>query len=145
MLASTLARAIGNTSTLPHVALRVLLVDDNADFVESTTAVLSEQGYDVYPCTSAADVLTSVQQHNPDAVVLDIALPGKTGWELAREIRAARPGTQLMLIGISGEYTKGADRVLSQMTGFDYFLTKPFDNKVLLALLEKAAQMPQFR
>ena len=122
------------------MALRVLVADDDRDVVASTIALLREQGYETVPCYGADEVLPCLEEHAPDVVVLDIAMPGKTGWEVAREIRAARPGRQVMLIGISGEYTKGADRVLSQMTGFDYYLTKPFDNKMLLALLEKAAQ-----
>jgi DNA-binding response OmpR family regulator len=60
------------------------------------------------------------------------------GWEAARRIRALIPGKRPLLIGISGQYTKGADKILAEMSGFDYYLMKPADPKVLLTLVANA-------
>jgi two-component system OmpR family response regulator len=76
-------------------------------------------------------------------VVLDIGLPGMSGWDVAREIRERISKDRPMIIGITGEYTKGADRVLAEMAGFNYYLVKPADPKVLVALVEKALHREQ--
>ena len=116
----------------------MLVVDDNHDMVLSLRALLRLEGHDTKGCYNGSEVLNCVQEYDPDVVLLDIALPGENGWEAARRIRAKIPGKRPMLIGITGEYTKGADRVLAEMSGFDYYLVKPADPKVLFALLEKA-------
>jgi DNA-binding response OmpR family regulator len=72
---------------------------------------------------------------DPDVVLLDIAMPELSGWEVARTIRARSGADRPLLIGISGEYIKGADKVLSQILGFDRYLVKPYAPAELLALL----------
>jgi DNA-binding response OmpR family regulator len=124
---------------MPGQPLRVVVVDDNRDIVATTIAILKVEGHEAKPCYHGADVLRCVQEFNPDVVVMDIGLPGKSGWDAAKEVRKALPGKRPVLIGISGEFTKGADKVTSAMAGFDYYLTKPADPKVLLTLIEKAA------
>ena len=116
-------------------ALRVLLVDDNRDFVLSLTALLRSEAYEARGLHDAADILQQIRDYDPDVVILDIAMPGKTGWEAAAEIRASLPEKRLMLIGISGEYTSGAHRSVSETRGFDFYLMKPCDPNVLLTLL----------
>ena len=79
-----------------------------------------------------------MREFDPDVVLLDIGLPGRNGWDVARQIREQIPGKRPMLICITGQYTKGADKILAEMAGFDYYLVKPTDPKVLFALLDKA-------
>jgi DNA-binding response OmpR family regulator len=59
-----------------------------------------------------------------------------------REIRQCFP-TRPVIIGITGEYTKGADRISAEMSGFDYYLVKPADPNVLMALLQKISTSPR--
>jgi DNA-binding response OmpR family regulator len=68
-------------------------------------------------------------------VLLDIALPDLSGWEVARQIRSRSTGKGPMLIGVSGEYKQGADRILSEIIGFDHYVLKPYDANTLLGLL----------
>jgi len=63
-------------------------------------------------------------------------MPGKSGWEAAKEIRACVPGKRLVLVALTGEHTQGADRDASYMNGFDFHLMKPCDPHVLLTLLQ---------
>jgi DNA-binding response OmpR family regulator len=118
--------------------LRVLVVDDNPDIVATTMALLRLDGHETEGCYSGTDVLTCVTGFQPDVVVLDIGLPGLSGWEVARRIRARIQGKQPMIIGVTGEYTKEVDKILSEVIGFDYYLVKPADPKVLGALVAKA-------
>jgi CheY-like chemotaxis protein len=68
--------------------LRVLVVDDNPDFVTLLVATLRDRGYAVESATSGPDGLAAARQWRPDAVVLDIGLPGLDGYEVARRLRA---------------------------------------------------------
>lgn len=118
--------------------LRIAVIDDNKDVVTTMTALLESEGHETAGCYSGAEAYACVEEFKPDVVLLDIGLPGKTGWDVARQIRAVHPSRRPMLIAITGQYTKGADKVLSEIVGFDYYLVKPADPNVLLALIEKA-------
>ena len=120
---------------VPPRALRVLVVDDDRDMVLSLTTLLRTEGYETRGLHNAADILHHVEAFNADVLVLDIAMPGKTGWEAAKEIRANLDKRRLVIIGISGEHTRGWDRTQSTMNGFDFYLMKPYDPNVLLTLL----------
>ena len=116
-------------------ALRVLIADDERDIVLTLMAILRDEGYETKGVYSGKDVLAAVAEFDPDAVLLDIAMPGMTGWDVARQIRRLHPGDRPRLVALSGQYTQGADKILAQMTGFDGYLTKPCDPKVIVALL----------
>jgi DNA-binding response OmpR family regulator len=115
--------------------VRVLVVDDQPDTVLSLTTLLRSEGHDARGLRDAGDIVAQVEAYRPDAVVLDIALPGKSGWDAAKEIRASAGGRKLLLVGISGEHVRGADRARSELNGFDVYLMKPCDPNVLMTLL----------
>ena len=117
-------------------------MDDNRDIVSTMMALLNVAGYDSKGCYNGSEALTCVQEYDPDVVLLDIGLPGQSGWDVAQQIRRHKPGKRPMLIAITGEYTKAADKILAEMSGFDYYLVKPADPKVLMTLLEKADEHP---
>ena len=126
----------------PHKAaraLRIIVVDDDRDMVLSLMMLLREEGHEVRGLHAGKQVLRAVNEFNPDAVLLDIALPELSGWEVARAIRA-RLGRRPILIGISGEYKHSVDKILSEVVGFDHYLVKPYDPSALLALLEPLRQ-----
>src|SRR5438132_8468026 len=101
---------------------RVLVVDDNRDIVLTTMALLRLEGHESKPCYDGSEVYDCVREFDPDVVLLDIGLPGRNGWDVARQIREQIPGKRPMLICITGQYTKGADKILAEMAGFDYYL-----------------------
>jgi DNA-binding response OmpR family regulator len=116
--------------------MRVLIVDDNRDMVVTTMALLRTEAHDTKGLYSAVNIVKEIREYDPDVVILDIAMPGKSGWEAAREIRTAFPGKRPVLIALTGEYTKAPDKLLSEMIGFNYYLMKPCDPNVVLALLK---------
>ena len=145
MPANVTPSTIGTTQPNAARALRVLVVDDDRDMVISLRALLEHEGYETKGAHDAARALLQLTEFDPDVVISDLAMPGRSGWDIARDMRTVgetdAPRRPLM-IAISGEYTKGADRVLTQMAGFDYFLSKPFDLNVLLALLAPLRPQP---
>lgn len=129
-----LSGARGDPSLAPR-SLRIIVADDDRDTVLTLLFLLREEGHDVRGLHSSSEVLKAVNAFNPDVVLLDIAMPQLSGWEVARKIRqrlARRP----MLIGISGEYRHSVDRILSEIVGFDHYLVKPYEPAALMALLE---------
>jgi DNA-binding response OmpR family regulator len=118
-------------------SLRILIADDDRDAVLTLMMLLRNEGHEVRGVYTGRQALEGLISFEPDAVLLDIALPELTGWEVARTIKerfANQPGP--ILIGISGQYRQGADKVLSEIVGFDHYLVKPYAPAALLALLE---------
>jgi DNA-binding response OmpR family regulator len=121
-----------NAQTLP---LRVLVVDDDPDTVSTLSALLRSENYEVRGHRTGQAAVDSLRGgFKPDVVISDIAMPKINGWTLAKEVRR-RMGSRPLLIAITGHYTKSADKVLSHISGFDHYLTKPADPAVLLTLV----------
>jgi len=97
--------------------------------------LLREEGHEARGVYTGGDVMAAIESFDPDVVLLDIALPGKSGWTLAREIRGDRSEKRPLLVAISGVYKQAADQLLGKLAGFDYYILKPYDPGVLLALL----------
>jgi DNA-binding response OmpR family regulator len=120
----------------PGCALRIAVADADRDTVNMLSVILRDEGHVVHGVYSGKDVLPSVRAMNPDAVILDISVPGLSGYAVAQEIRYSfteerRP----LLIAISGMWVERADRKVAQMVWFDAHLLKPCDPAELLALL----------
>src|SRR5881394_1965981 len=88
-------------------ALRVLVADDERDTVITLTALLREEGYEVRQAFNGRDAVAAILEFDPDVAILDIAMPGMTGWDVARTVRRNN-GDKPLLIAMSGQYTKGA-------------------------------------
>ena len=90
------------------------------------------------PGLDAQEALVCVKEYDPDAVLMDLAMPGMSGLEGAAAIRERYRDKRPVLIAITGEHERFLDEISSQTNGFDYYLIKPPDQNVLMALLEKA-------
>lgn len=117
--------------------LRILVVDDDADTVNTLAFILRDEGYVVQSAYSGSEALPAVRLFRPDVVIHDIAVPGLSGYAVAQSIRYGftdlrRP----FMIAISGMWKQTPDRKLAEQTGFDAYLTKPCDTAVLLRLLD---------
>jgi DNA-binding response OmpR family regulator len=116
-------------------SLRILVADDDHDTTLTLALLLKDEGHDVRTIHSGRTVMGAVIIFNPDVVILDIHMPGPSGWEAAKAIRETRGRDRLVLIGISGRYKNRAATRLSEIAGFDHYLLKPYDPRKLLALL----------
>ncbi len=115
--------------------LRIIVADDESDSVTTLKLLLNDEGHDVIGLSKGAAVLPAVAQFDPDVVLLDIAMPDRSGYEVAKEIRARYGDARPLLIAISGRYKQVSDRMLGQIVGFDHYLTKPYEPSSLLKLL----------
>lgn len=116
-------------------ALRILVADDDRDTALTLMMILREEGHDVRAVHNGRNVMSTVIQEDPDAVVMDIHMPDVSGWQVAQTIRARRQTKRPLLIGISGVYKGGSDKILANISGFDHYLVKPCAPAELLALL----------
>lgn len=112
--------------------LRILLVEDNVDALEGMVEMTGMLGHDAHGCTSAENALTMLKEDRAfDLMITDIGLPGISGLELARQVRALRP----LEITVASGYARGSD-VPSDVG----WLMKPFGIEEYAALLDEAAR-----
>ena len=109
---------------VPHVTRRVLVVDDNADFLAMVCETLRVLGHEVRSAPDGPSGLSLARAWRPDVALLDVYLPSRTGFELARQFRDEFPRATLRLVMMSGvdldeEALQGAGRV-----GFDECIGK---------------------
>ena len=112
--------------------LRVLVADDERDTVLGLLMLLRTEGIEAKGVYRGAHVLDSLKAFDPDVVLVDIAMPDLSGFDVATAVRDVCGTGRPRLIAISGRFKHGADRILS---GFDHCLGKPCDPQTLLGLL----------
>ncbi|MGQ0653168.1 MAG: response regulator [Betaproteobacteria bacterium] len=125
-------------STPAPAPLRVLVVDDDRDTVISLMLLLRDEGYDTRSAGTAGQAWQSIEQFDPDVLLLDIGLPDRNGYELARDIRKRFGAERPALIAVTG-WNKGADKLLAQIAGFDSHIGKPYEPQALLRLVKQLA------
>jgi two-component system, chemotaxis family, CheB/CheR fusion protein len=116
------------------VSRRVLVADDNRDGADSLEMLLKMSGHQVYVALDGTEALELVRQHRPDVGVIDLGMPGLSGYEVARRIRAEAWGSATMLIALTG-WGQEEDRRRALAAGFDHHLTKPVDPDQLQQML----------
>jgi len=120
---------------------RVLIADDNVDACESIAMILRVYGYDVRCVYDGPSVLQTAASYRPDVVILDIGLPGMSGYEVARRLRQLSEFRRTPLVAVTG-YGQDDDRRRSQEAGFDYHLIKPIDPDDLQAIVARPFTSP---
>jgi len=108
---------------------KVLVVEDEPTLLETLEYNLARQGYEVYTATDGLAALGIARRERPDAIVLDVMLPGLDGLEVCRILRQEMSVPILMLTARAEE----VDRVVGLEMGADDYLTKPFSMRELLA------------
>ena len=112
---------------------RLLVVEDDVHIRLGLRDALQAEGYDVIECRDGAQAGPLVKQHKPDLVILDIMLPGKSGFDLCREIRAAKNRVPILMLSAKGQEI---DKVVGLELGADDYVTKPFSLRELLARVQ---------
>ncbi len=111
---------------------RVLVVDDDAGIVDVVCRGLAGAGFQVRPEVDGEGALRAVERWMPDAMVLDVMMPGMDGITVCRRARAADPGIGILMLTARSAAT---DEILGLESGADDYVSKPFAMTVLVAHL----------
>lgn len=119
---------------------RILLADDNVDFVNGFALILRQQGHEVSVANDGTSALEAAATFHPEFAFLDIGLPHLNGYDLARQLRAAPATAHTVLTAVTG-WGQQADRALAREAGFDYHLVKPVEFEAIYQILERAPDL----
>lgn len=124
----------------PGASYRILLADDNIDFVNGFALILRQLGHEVSVAHDGASAIETSAAFNPEFAFLDIGLPHVNGYDLARRLRATPATAKSVLTAVTG-WGQQADRTLAREAGFDYHLVKPVDFEMIYRILERTADL----
>jgi DNA-binding NarL/FixJ family response regulator len=114
----------------------ILIVDDDANYRAMVSSILQRVGYGTREASSGEEALSSARNERPSCVLLDVLLPGVTGYAVCHELRDEY-GEALPIIFVTGERTEPGDRVAGLLLGADDYVVKPFDPDELLARVRR--------
>jgi len=102
--------------------------------VLTLTTILQQESHDARGVYRGDEVLPAMSGYEPDVVLLDIGMPGMSGYEVARMVRQQYGARRPMLIAITG-WNKGTDKMIAELAGFNHHLGKPFAPQAVLDLI----------
>jgi cyclic di-GMP phosphodiesterase len=121
----------------------ILVVDDNDLNLALMRDLLSSRGYHVVTALSADDGWVAIRNEHPDLVLLDVIMPGRSGYDLCRELKE-NPATRLIPVVMVTGLTDRDDRIRGKEAGADEFLTKPFFPEELFARVKSLLRIKEY-
>ena len=118
----------------PVKKARILVVDDNVDTARGMARLLKLLGHEVATAHDGPEAIEVAREFRPEFILLDIGLPGMSGYEVASQLRQEECCEDAVIVAVSG-YGQDEDRRRSKEAGFDHHLVKPLDHDALLSLL----------
>ncbi|SLN51761.1 Alkaline phosphatase synthesis transcriptional regulatory protein PhoP [Roseovarius albus] len=118
---------------------QVLVIEDEQNIIEAISFILARDGWDVKTHSNGHDAVDVVRVRNPDLIILDVMLPGKSGFDILSELRqdAQMAHTPVLMLTARGQKK---DREMAERAGANKFMTKPFSNAEVLETVR--AMMP---
>ncbi len=106
---------------------RVLLIEDEPNIIEAISFILSRDGWTVHTHEDGTTAMDKVNALPPHLIILDVMLPGRSGFDILRDLRANEPtrAIPVMMLTARGQ---AKDRELAARLGANHFMTKPFSN-----------------
>ena len=127
--------AVPNSPPEPPRSLRVLLVDDDAEIIESMRTVLESKGYEILVARDGNQGLLMAERENPDLVVLDMMMPKRSGFLVLERLRRSRPVPMRVIMITANEGSR--HRAYAEMLGVDDYIRKPFAMDRLLDSVQR--------
>jgi DNA-binding response OmpR family regulator len=108
----------------------ILVVEDDPHILLGLAEVLGSDGFEVVSCERGDRALAAVQKHRPALIILDVMLPGASGYDVCRDLRKTKVTTPILMLTAKGQEI---DKVVGLELGADDYVTKPFGVRELLA------------
>jgi DNA-binding response OmpR family regulator len=120
----------------------LLIADDDPEILSMLSLRFSKKGFEVVEAADGLETLRKARERRPDAVILDVMMPGKNGWEVARELRtdASLANVGIVMLTAIGERV---NEMTSPLYGADEYVDKPFEFADLEARVKKAIERRQ--
>lgn len=115
----------------------ILVVDDSPSVRETIAFILEAEGFQVQSAANGEEGLSLAAELNPKVVLTDAMMPGMDGFELCRRLKGGSSEREICVIMLTS-MGQTIDRERAEEVGVDHFVTKPFDEDEILALLETA-------
>ena len=109
----------------------VLLIEDEQNIIEAVSFILSRDGWEVKTHANGQNAMDAVRAREPDVVILDVMLPGKSGFDILSEIRAEARFESLPVLMLSAR-GQAKDLEMAERAGANRYMTKPFSNAEVL-------------
>ena len=109
----------------------VLLVEDEPNIIEAISFILSRDGWRVATHSNGVDAVQAIRTRRPDLVILDVMLPGRSGYDILRDLRGGEETADLPVLMLTAR-GQSRDRELAEAAGASRFMTKPFSNADVL-------------
>lgn len=123
---------------------KILIVDDDKDFLEGTSLALQKHDFEVATATSGEECLDKLKTFKPDLLLLDIMMPEKSGFEVCREIKSSVEHSKIPVIILTALKQKLSQTSYSLSEGFDLeaedYIDKPVDPKELVSRIKNFLQ-----
>ena len=113
---------------------QILVVDDEVGIRELLSEILADEGHQVLEVYRGDAVLEMTAQFKPDVLILDIGMPGLTGFEIAHRLRRELGKACPLMIAVTA-WTQPSARAMGKLSGFSHYLTKPYSTDELLEIL----------
>ncbi|WP_293444853.1 response regulator [Planktotalea sp.] len=114
----------------------VLLIEDEPNIIEAVSFLLSRDGYKVSTHSNGHDALEVIEAKQPDLLILDVMLPGRSGFDILADLRGRETGEGIPVLMLTARgQTK--DREMAQRIGATRFMTKPFSNAEIIETLNE--------
>lgn len=117
---------------------RILIVDDSRDNADSMAMLLGLDGHETWTANDGIEAVARATELAPDVLLLDIGLPGMSGYEVCKAVRKHPAGNAMLIIALSG-WGQAADKQRALDAGFDEHLTKPVEHADLVRVMESLA------
>lgn len=113
--------------------MKILIIEDDPNILLGLQEILKSEGYEVATCSQGNEALAAVEKQAPDLVLLDVMLPGMSGYDICRELRNTNRKLPVLMLTAKGQEI---DKVVGLDLGADDYVTKPFGVRELIARIQ---------
>lgn len=124
------------TAGMRGLFVSILVVDDNKDNLDLVTDILSAAGYDLITSITGIEALRTAQETHPDMILLDVNLPGRSGFDVCQQLKSQEATSHIPIIMLTAQSDVDS-RVKGLRSGADDYLAKPFSPRELMARVER--------